>query len=225
MAVEGTFARRRTLTASRARRAALLLLALAAAWPPLAWGAARWLAAGAGRAGAGGSRADAIVVLAGSSTYVERARRAAALFGEGRAPKVVLTNDDLKGGWSEAEQRNPLFVERAFAELRRGGVPPGRIEIIWRPVASTYEEAARVSEYAAERNLRSVVVVTSAYHARRARWTFRQALRGRGVAVEVEGVAPGEQSPAPATWWLRRLGWQMVAGEYVKLIYYRLAYA
>lgn len=202
----------------------LVVLALAAVWPPLAWGAARWLAAGAGSPPQA-APADAIVVLAGSSTYAERARRAAALFGEGRAPRVVLTNDALKGGWSEAEQRNPLFVERAAAELRRAGVPADKIEIIWRPVASTYEEGARLREYAAERNLRSLTVVTSAYHARRARWTLRQALRGSGVAVEVEGVAPGEQSPAPSTWWLHRLGWRMVAGEYLKLVYYRLAYA
>ena len=231
--------RRRRSTASRlsssasktrrglpSRRALLVGLALVAAWPPLAWGAARWLAAGAaGSPQAGAARADAIVVLAGSSTYVERAQRAAALYGEGRAPRVVLTNDALKGGWSEAEQRNPLFVERAAAELRRGGVPAERIEIIWRPVGSTHEEAARLREYAAERGLRSLAVVTSAYHARRARWTLGRVLRGSGVAVEVEGVAPGEQSPAPATWWLRRLGWQMVAGEYLKLVYYRLAYA
>jgi uncharacterized SAM-binding protein YcdF (DUF218 family) len=213
----------RRLTATKSRRALVVVAALVFAWPPLAWGAARWLAAGAGQGQS--SRADAIVVLAGSSTYVERARRAAALYAEGRAPRVVLTNDNLKGGWSEAEQRNPLFVERAAAELRRGGVPDERIEIIHQPVTSTYEEAARVGEYAAERRWRSLVVVTSAYHARRARWTFRRALGPGGVAVTLEGVAPGEQSPPAATWWLSRLGWRMVAGEYLKLIYYRLAYA
>lgn len=218
---------RQRLKALRTRRTLFVALALAAAWPPLAWGAARWLAAGAGAEStrAGAARADAIVVLAGSSTYAERARKAAALFGEGRAPRIVLTNDALKGGWSEAEQRNPLFVERAAAELRRAGVPADRIEIIWRPVGSTREEAARLREYAAERNLRSLAVVTSAYHARRALWTLRQALRGSGVGVEIEAVAPGEQSPAPATWWLHGLGWRMVAGEYLKLVYYRLAYA
>jgi len=199
----------------------LFVLALLVAWPPLAWGGASWLAAGADR-GDAAARADAIVVLAGSSTYVERARKAAALFRDGRAPGVVLTNDNLVGGWSEAEQRNPLFVERAAEELRRGGVPAERIEIIWRPVSSTHEEAARVREYAAARGLRSLTVVTSAYHARRARRTFRRVLSGSGIAVGLEAVAPGEQSPPTATWWLGRLGWRMVAGEYVKLVYYWL---
>ena len=201
----------------------LAAAAVAVAWPALAWGAALWLAAGAAKPAAA-PKADALVVLAGSSTYVERARRAAALFAEGRAPLVVLTNDNLIGGWSEAEQRNPFFVERAAGELRRAGVPEGKIEIVWRPVGSTYEEAVRLREHAAARGLRSLVVVTSAYHSRRARWTFGRVFRGAGVSVELEGVAPGEQAPAPAVWWLSALGWRMVAGEYFKLIYYRLSY-
>jgi uncharacterized SAM-binding protein YcdF (DUF218 family) len=70
-----------------------------------------------------------------------------------------------------------------------------------------------------------MLVVTSAYHSRRALWTLGRAFRGGGTAVGLEAVAPGEQSPRPATWWLSVLGWKMVAGEYVKLIYYRLSYA
>ena len=205
-------------------RPARLLLALAVAWPLAAWGAAAWLAAGAGAESAGAGGADAIVVLAGSSTYVERARRAAVLYNGGRAPRVVLTDDGLRGGWSEAEQRNPLFVERAAAELRRAGVPAGSIETVGRPVSSTYEEAAALREYAGARGLRSLVVVTSAYHSRRALWTLGRAFRGSGVTVTLEAVAPGEQSPRAATWWLSGLGWKMVAGEYLKLIYYRLNY-
>ncbi len=215
--------RAKGLKTRRARRLLLGAALLVVAWPPLAWGAALWLAAGATRPDAA-SKADALVVLAGSSTYVERARRAAALFAEGRAPVVVLTNDNLIGGWSEAEQRNPLFVERAAGELRRAGVPREKIEIVWPPVGSTYEEAVRLREDAAARGLRSLLVVTSAYHARRARWTFGRVFGGTGVGVELEAVAPGEQSPGPARWWLSALGWRMVAGEYLKLVYYRLSY-
>lgn len=205
-----------------ARRALGILVALAVVWPPLAWASAWWLAAGEAP---GLARADAVVVLAGSSTYVERARRAAALFAEGRAPVIVLTNDNLRGGWSQAEERNPLFVERAADELRRAGVPPEKIEIIWKPVSSTQEEATRLREYAGAHGLRSLLVVTSAYHSRRALWTLRRAFRGGETVVGLEAVAPGEQSPRPAAWWLSVLGWRMVAGEYVKLIYYRLSYA
>jgi uncharacterized SAM-binding protein YcdF (DUF218 family) len=169
-------------------------------------------------------RADALVVLAGSATYVERTRKAAALFAEGRAPLIVLTNDNLPGGWSKEEQRNPLFVERAAEELRHHGVPSEKIEIIWQPVTSTYDETMCLREYAAARGLRSIIVVTSAYHSRRALWMLRRVFRESDVAVGLEAAPTGQQTPPPATWWWYRLGWKMVPGEYLKLFYYRWRY-
>jgi len=169
-------------------------------------------------------RADALVVLAGSSTYAERARRAAELFSEGRAPVVILTNDNVPSGWSAAQERNPLFVERAADELRRRGVPAEKIEVVPGTVSSTYDEAVHLREYAGRRGLRSIQVVTSAYQSRRALWTLRRVFRGSGVAIGMDPVAPGEQAPRAATWWLYPLGWQMVPGEYVKMIYYWLKY-
>ena len=197
------------------RTGALLL----AAWWLLAWVAARALIVRADLA-----RADAIIVLGGSSTYVERAQLAAQLFRAGRAPKILLTNDNRQGGWSNAEWRNPLFVERAAAELRRAGVPADGIEVLPQPVSSTYEEARLLRAYAGTHGLKSLLVVTSAYHSRRALWVLRRVLAGSGVEVGIEPVAPGAQTPRPAVWWLRPGGWSAVAAEYPKLIYYRLCY-
>jgi uncharacterized SAM-binding protein YcdF (DUF218 family) len=168
--------------------------------------------------------ADALVVLAGSSTYVERTHAAAQLFQQGRAPVIILTNDNLAGGWSIEKERNPLFVERAADELKRQGVPAEKIEIVPGTVSSTYEEAVRLREYASEKNLRSILIVTSAYQSRRALWTMRRVFRGSGVEIGLDAVAPGQQSPRPALWWLYGLGWQMVPGEYVKMIYYWINY-
>lgn len=170
------------------------------------------------------AHADALVVLGGSSTYLERAHRAAVLFNEGRAPKIILTNDNLKSGWSAEEGRNPLFVERAAAELNRLGVPSDKIEVVPGQVSTTYDEAVRVHQYADERGLRSILVVTSAYQSRRALWTFRRVFKGSNIAVGLDPVAPGEQSPTSATWWRYRLGWKLVPGEYGKMIYYRIRY-
>jgi uncharacterized SAM-binding protein YcdF (DUF218 family) len=169
-------------------------------------------------------RADALVVLSGSGAYVERTQYAAQLFAEERAPKIILTNDSERGPWSEEEQRNLTFAERATAELRRGGVTADRIEVLPDAVSSTYTEALALRRYAAEHGLRSILVVTSAYHSRRALWTLRHVFQGSGVEVGLEAVAPGQQSPRPATWWWHLTGWQMVAPEYPKLIYYWLHY-
>ena len=47
---------------------------------------------------------------------------------------------------------------------------------------------------------------------------------GSGIEVGIDGPPPGLQTPSPTTWWLRRRGWRVVAGEYVKMIYYWMKY-
>jgi uncharacterized SAM-binding protein YcdF (DUF218 family) len=192
---------------------------LAIAWPVAAFVAAKILIVHSET-----SNADAIVVLAGSSTYVERTQHAAQLFNQGRAPRIILTNDNIRSGWSVEEQRNPLFVERATQELKRQGVPADKIEILPLSVSSTHDEALRIRDYTRERGWHSILVVTSAYQARRASWTLRRVFAGTDVTIGLDAAAPGQQSPRPATWWLNRLGWKLVAGEYVKIIYYRIKY-
>ncbi len=78
--------------------------------------------------------------------------------------------------------------------------------------------------YAAEQKFARILVVTSAYHSRRARWSMQRSCAGKGIAVGIESPSPGIQTPRPLTWWLHASGWRMVAGEYVKMIYYRLMF-
>jgi len=208
----------------RGRRAWTVLRAcvlLFVAWALLAWVAARSLIVRAEL-----EHADALVVLSGSSEYVERTRRAAQLFREGRAPEIVLTDDNERGGWSSEQQRNPYFVERAFEELRRADVPAEKIVVLPlpQPASSTYDESLTLRDYATAHGLHSLLVVTSPYHSRRALWTLRRVFRGSDVTVGLDPVEAGQQSPAPAAWWLDRRGWQTVATEYPKLVYYWLRY-
>jgi uncharacterized SAM-binding protein YcdF (DUF218 family) len=136
----------------------------------------------------------------------------------------LLTDDGQRGGWSQAEQRNPFFVERAAEALAGAGVPRERIKRLPRQTASTYEEAVALREYAGARGLGSLLVVTSAYHSRRARWTFGRVFGGGAVRVNLAAVPPGAQTPPRACWWLSGAGWRSVALEYPKLVYYRLRY-
>lgn len=203
---------------SRLRCGRIALLAL------IAWSLIAWVAAEALIVEAELSHADALVVLAGSSTYRERTRRAAQLFHEGRGPRIILTNDDVKSGWAVDQERNPLFVERAADELKRLGVPAEKIEVVPGVVASTYTEAERLREYADEHGLRSVLIVTSAYQSRRALWTVRRVFRGSNTVIGLLAVSPGDQAPKSQSWWLFGLGWKMVPFEYVKMGYYFLRY-
>ena len=166
--------------------------------------------------------ADAIVVLRGSSAYVERTHRAAELYRERRAPLVLLTDDHTRGGWSSAQQRNPFFVERAMEELVKAGVPEDKIRIVPGVASSTRDEALIVKDYAQSERLRSVLVVTSSYHSRRALRCMHQTLDDIGTTIGLEATPAG--SAETVFWWVRPEGWRTVGGEFVKLIYYWVKY-
>lgn len=164
--------------------------------------------------------ADAIVVMSGASNFVERTHVAAQLYSEGKSDKVLLTNDNLKGGWLSSEQRNPFFYEQATWELERLGVPDSKIEVLLPIVSSTQEEALAVRDYVeSSTRIRSLLIVTSAYHSRRALRTFQRVLGDR-VKVGLVSAPPGWQTPGAASWWLSARGWRAVPNEYLKMVYY-----
>jgi uncharacterized SAM-binding protein YcdF (DUF218 family) len=166
--------------------------------------------------------ADAIAVLSGAASYKERTAYAAQLFRAGRAPRIVLTNDNYKGGWSHVEERNPFYYELETSELVRLGVPRDRIDVILEPVDGTYKEAIVLRGHAESNGLKSMLVVTSAYHSRRALWTLRKVFEGSNLSIGLQSVRPGRQTPTPGTWWVYLRGWKEVPPEYVKMAYYWL---
>lgn len=172
------------------------------------------------------TRADAILVLSGSSTYLERTQKAAEIYKAGTSPKIVLTDDGSQGGWDKQQRRNPFFAERARWELIKQGVPEDAIETLPGVVEGTHDEAILAEKLLRERNLGSVLLVTSPYHTRRTLSTFETLIHKNIDTVEI-GITsppPGLQSPLPSYWWLSARGWRFVAGEYLKIVYYWLFY-
>lgn len=195
----------------------IAVVAVLSLLPALAWGAARLLVVRAPVA-----HADIIVMMSGSATFHERARHAAQLYNQGVAPKIILTNDNLQSGWSEKEQRNPFYYERAKDELIQLGVPEQNIEVLMDPILGTYHEACLIKVYSESHNIHSIVVVTSGYHSRRALFTFRKVFSDTETQIGMDPVAAGIDTPSPATWWFKSFGWQVVGKEYGKLLCYRL---
>lgn len=205
--------------AARRRRFLLIAVMLFVTSPVVAWFAAHVLIIKAEM-----SSADAIVVLSGSSTYIERANWAAKLYREGRAPLIVLTNDGLIGAWDSREDRNPYYYEMTAKRLQQQGVPPDKIQLAPGFALGTYEESVVVRDFATMRNLKRLLIVTSGYHSRRALWSMRRACEGSGIQVGIDSAPPGWQTPSPWLWWSRRWGWKVVGGEYLKMIYYWTKY-
>lgn len=149
---------------------------------------------------------------------------AAGLFREGVAPIVMITDDGTRAGWFSGERNNPRYVDLETRELIANGVPPEAIIVLPGSVAGTDEEAKAAAKIVDERNIQRLLIVTSAYHTRRALWTFERILSGKQVEIGIFGVAPGDQTPASWYWWLTPRGWQTVAGEYVKFAVYYAYY-
>lgn len=167
------------------------------------------------------ARADVIVVMAGSGAYEERASTAARLFRERRAAQLVLTDEGTLAGWSEAIQRNPSFAELTLARLVREGVPSSAIVTLPVPphgrATRTLDEALALDLWARRHDVRSLLLVTSACHARRAVAAFEDEA---GVSV---GLVTAASDVCGPWWWLSARGWRTIASEYVKLGYQRAA--
>lgn len=210
------------LVKPRSRRSQVVLRATVAAligWSLLAWVLARMLTVSVAL-----ERADVIFIFSGSSEYQERARRAARLYNQGLAPKIVITNDNLPGPWSDAKGYNPLSVERAADELKANGVPAAAIVSLMQPVSGTYDEAVLLRRHAAAHGVHSILAVTSAYHSRRAMWSLRRAFRGADVEIGLDAVSADGENSSPGFWWLSARGWRTVGVEFPKTIYYWLRY-
>jgi uncharacterized SAM-binding protein YcdF (DUF218 family) len=197
------------------RRRRYFFIAALCLWPLLAFAAAQLLVVNYPL-----RHSDILVVLSGSAAYKERIQEAAKIYNQGRADRIVMTNDNQQGEWSQEKQRNPFFYERGLDEFARLGVPRERIEVLAPPVTSTYDEALLLRTFLASNQVKSAVIITSPYHSRRAFWTFRRVCANANLQLGIETVALGIDSPGPATWWLKPKGWLVVGGEYLKLVYY-----
>lgn len=169
-------------------------------------------------------KADVIIVLSGSAAFRERTGVAARVYREGVSDKVLLSDDGMKSGWSVTQERNPRFVELTLQSLVEQGVDPDAILIMDEEVSGTIDEAIGFAEMAKKRKWNAVLIVTSAYHSRRALNTFERQLAGTGIDVGIVSPPPGEDTPPSYTWWLSRKGWKLVAGEYLKTVYYWVFY-
>lgn len=171
-------------------------------------------------------KADAILVLAGSSAYIERTQKAGEIYRQGIAPRIFLTDDGERAGWSRIERRNPAFVELARENLIEQGVPAESIEILEPSATGTIYEAEILRKKVEESDLKSILLVTSAYHTRRALQTFEKIFAEKNTDAEIgiESAPIGEKTPKPIAWWLSSRGWSAVGGEYVKSLYYWVYY-
>jgi uncharacterized SAM-binding protein YcdF (DUF218 family) len=145
---------------------------------------------------------DAIIVLSDDNFYADRATRAAQVYRQGVAPLVVASGRKLRPYAGVAELMEHDLVER--------GVPKEKVIRVSHDAENTREEAQVLAGLARERKWRSVIVVTSNYHTRRARYIFAHVFP-QGTAIRVTGARDGDFEPE--RWWEKRISVKELAGE------------
>ncbi len=122
------------------------------------------------------SQADALIVLSDDDFVGSRAAKAADLYHEGRAPHIVASGRMLRpyAGIGELIQR----------DLTDRGVPTSAIEIYRHNASDTLDEAQTLRGLVVAKKWKHVVIVTSNYHTRRARYIYQKVFP-LGVQVDV----------------------------------------
>lgn len=118
--------------------------------------------------GAAPSRADAIVALTGGKGRIEAGL---ALLRSGAAPTLVLSGVDRDA------DMDTIFLNGVTAEEKKN-------IILEKASTTTYENALYVRRIAEERGFKSMILLTSWYHMKRARYAFSRVLRDEFVIYE-----------------------------------------
>ncbi len=154
-------------------------------------------------------KADALIVLGDDNFYADRATRGAQLFREGKAPVIVASGRRLRpnAGMGIAELMEHDLVER--------GVPRDKIVRFAQDADSTLEEARSLAKLAKERKWHSVIVVTSNFHTRRARYIFQRVFP-QGMEVRIASARDGDFDPEE--WWEKRKSIKELTREFAGMV-------
>ncbi len=164
--------------------------------------------------------ADAIVVLSGS--FPDRILEAVDLYDAGRAGEIVLCREPENAGYRALRERGvevPRIYENNRSVALQLGVPAEAITVLDRAAGSTYSEARVVLRYLLDKQARSLLLVTSKFHTRRAGTIYRH-LAGGGLRVITRPTRYGAFDPEH--WWKDRMSIRRLLIEYQKLILFHV---
>lgn len=153
--------------------------------------------------------ADAIVAISGGDTMA-RANEAISLYTNGWGEKLIFSGAAQdKSGPSNAKVMRQAALEAGVADE----------DIIIEENGETTKQNAENTQDIFEQNgISSVILVTSAYHQRRAGLEFEK--RSNNVEVRNHPVAADNQWSD--IWWLTPSGWYLAVTEFIKVLAFYL---
>lgn len=151
--------------------------------------------------------ADAIVAVSGGDTPA-RTAEAIRLYQEGWADTLIFSG-------AAQDTSGPSNAEAMMKQALEAGVPERDI-VTEEFSRTTAENAKNTSEFIVQQELERVILVTSAYHQRRASLEFGARL-GPDVKIVNHPVATDRHWPG-FWWWTTQRGWWLAIGELIKIL-------
>ncbi len=178
----------------------------------IAWFAADWL-----NASDAPVKADRMLILAGEPA---RFVYGAELYQQGYAAEIFVSKPARLPGYRILDEIGipfPRSEDVYRAVLVKKGVPDRHIHYLGDSLLSTVEEAKAMHELTTRTAWKSLLVVTSPYHVRRVKMTFRDAMPEVSITVV---TTPYERFPAK--WWTDQDAARNVVLELAKILFYML---
>ena len=168
------------------------------------------------------SPADAVVVLSSGIEYYPRLIQAADLYRQGLAVNVVINGDRKTDTLRDLESKGfktccPWYAD-SVSILAILGVPEDKIiRISNQDAYDTVSEADVVGRELIKRKWTSVIITTSKYHTRRAKFIWQKMYKKR---ITIFMVSAKTDPYDPDNWWKdgRQIRW--VLAEYGAWLYY-----
>lgn len=151
------------------------------------------------------NKVDAIVAISGGDTSA-RTAQAISMYQNGWANLLVFSG-------AAADKSGPSNAEAMKRQALAAGVPGSAI-LLDETSETTSQNATNTTNLFTQHNIKSVILVTSAYHQRRAGLEFGARA---GMAVKIINHPVKADNQWSQWWWTTPTGWFLAISELVKI--------
>jgi len=156
-------------------------------------------------------KADAIVAVSGGQTTT-RTLGAIKLYDEGYAPLIIFSG--------AAQDPNSVSNAAAMRKIALSAGVPASAILVEEDSADTYENAQNSARIINDNSIKSILLVTSPYHQRRASIEFKRAL---GNGIKVINYSTSDENWRRSAWWKNSYALNLTLSEFQKIVFLYLS--
>ena len=166
--------------------------------------------------------ADVAIVLTTGVDYLPRLLQAAQLYHDKRVKKILINGNRKTDAIRQLEKQGFIpackWSENSLRILEMYGVPRQQVwAVSAENVFDTVSEAQTIKPFLINNGVSSMIITTSKFHSRRARYVWRKVM---GTEEGIYTSAATDDPFDPDSWWQHGRQVKQVMGEYGGMAYY-----